>query len=504
MTDAAPVPTALARRVRRGAMWGAVNVGASRVLSFVATIIVARLIAPEHFGALAVALVVQTIALNIAELGATAALGRGDRDPDEIAPTVFTIAVITSAVLTASMVVTAPWLATVLGDPAAVDVIRVLSITVVLAGLCSVPTAMVWRDFLQGRRIAVDLANIAVSLVLVVPMAGWGWGALALAWSRVGGQLVAAVGYWIITPRRYAPGWNRREAGGILRLGLPLAAANLVVFATLNLDYVVVGRLLDPVALGLYLMAFNLASLPSSVVTAVVRTVAVPAFGRLHAAGTLPGEAVRVARGLSFTAFPISALLIGIAGPLTVTLFGERWAPAAAAMLGLGIFGMARILSELFADLCVGAGRTLGLFWVQVVWLIALAPALWFGVSQWGIAGAGYAHAVVAWFVVVPIYLVLVQRGVGASAAAILRASLLPAVGAGACALASGFVASTAGSPIVAVLLGGLVGIVAYLAATLPLGLRYLAAFQSRAGRNGADGPAQKPFEATRNEEVAL
>lgn len=491
MNAAPEQTTTLARRVRSGALWGAVNVGASRILSFVSTIIVARLLAPEHFGALAVAIVVQTIALNIAELGATAALGRGDRDPDEIAPTVFTIALVTSALLTAAMVAAAPWLAGVLGDPAAADVIRVLAITVALAGLSSVPTAMVWRDFLQGRRIAVDLANIAVSLALVVPMAGWGWGALALAWSRVGGQLAAAIGYWIITPRRYAPGWSRTEAGGILRIGLPLAAANLVVFATLNLDYVVVGRVLDPVALGLYLMAFNLASLPSNVVTAIVRTVAVPAFGRLHAVGALPEQAVRVTRGLSYAAFPISALLIGVAGPLMVTLFGEKWAPAASAMLGLGVFGMARILTELFADLCVGAGRTLGLFWVQVVWLVVLAPALWFGVSQWGIAGAGYAHAVVAWLVVVPVYLVLVRRGVGASASRVLGACLLPAVGAVACAVAAGLVASAVGAPVVAVLAGGAVGLAVYAVVTLPVGLTYLASFRSRASEETPNPAAQ-------------
>lgn len=489
-----PSPS-LARRVRSGAIWGAVNVGASRLLGFLSMLIVARLLAPEHFGALAVALVVQTIALNIAELGATAALGRGDRDPDEIAPTVFTIALVTSGLLTWAMAASAPWIATALGDPAATDVIRVLSITVALAGLSSVPTAMVWRDFLQSRRIAVDLANILVALALVVPMAMWGWGAMALAWSRVGGQLVAATGFWIITPRRYLPGWNGREAGGILRLGLPLAAANLVVFATLNLDYVVVGRLLDPVALGLYLMAFNLASLPSTVVTAVVRTVAVPAFGRLHAAGRLPEQAVRVARGLSFTAFPLSALLVGLAAPLIVTLFGERWAPAASAMLGLGIFGMARILSELFADLCVGAGRTLGLFWVQVVWLAALAPALWWCVSQWGIAGAGYAHAAVAWLVVVPVYLVLVHRGVGASPARLLRACLPPAVGAVACAVAAAVVASMFEEPVLAVLAGAAAGLAAYAIATLPIGLGYLHALRARARTTTA---------APQTEEVAL
>lgn len=496
MRYGASISATLAQRVRSGALWGAVNVVASRVLSFVSIIIVARLVAPEHFGALAVALVVQQVALNIAELGATAALGRGDRDPDEIAPTVFTIALGTSAVLTGAIVAAAPTLATLLGDPAAADVIRVLAITVALAGLCSVPTALVWRDFFQGRRIVVDLANILVTLGLVVPMAEAGWGALALAWSRVGGQLVAAVGYWIITPRRYAPGWNRHEAGAIMRLGLPLAAANLVVFSALNLDYVVVGRLEDPVALGLYLMAFNLASLPSSVITAVMRTVAVPAFGRLHAAGALPERAVHVARGLSFAAFPISALLVGVAGPLIVTLFGERWAHAATAMLGLGLFGMARILSELFADLCVGAGRTLGLFWVQVAWLVALGPALWIGVSLWGIAGAGSAHAVVAWFVVLPISLLLVRHAVGVPAGLMLRACVLPAVGAVACAVVAAYVASLTPIPILAVAAGGAAGAAAYVVVTLPIAARYLAAFRARA--------RARAVEAARTEEVAI
>ncbi|MDQ0894275.1 oligosaccharide flippase family protein [Agromyces ramosus] len=306
------------------------------------------------------------------------------------------------------------------------------------------------------------------------------------------GQLVAAIGFWIVTPRRYLPGWNRREAGGILRLGLPLAASNLVVFATLNLDYVVVGRLLDPVALGLYLMAFNLASLPSTVVNSIVRTVAVPAFGRLHAVGRLPMQAVRVVRGLSFAAFPLSALLIGLAVPLMVTLFGERWAPAAAAMLGLGVFGMARILTELFADLCVGAGRTGGLFWVQVVWFAALAPALWVGVSLWGIAGAGYAHAAVAWFVVVPVYLLLVRRGVGASPALILRACVPPALGALVCAVVAAAVAATIAVPILAVLAGGAAGVLAYLVATLPIGAGYLLARRTRTRETAASRPHEE------------
>lgn len=452
----------LSARLRRGTLWGALNVGLSRVLQFITTLVVARLVAPEHFGALAVALVVQVIAVNIAELGATAALGRGDRDPDEIAPTVFTISLVTSVLLTALVILLAPSLAAALGDSGATPVVQVMGLTVLLSGMTSVPTALIWRDFLQKRRILVDVLNSFVALVLVVPMALWGWGAMALALSRVGGQLTATIGYWIISPKRYLPGFNIVEARGILRLGLPLAMANLVVFVTLNLDYMIIGRELGPVQLGLYLLAFNLASMPSSVITAVIRTVAVPTFGRLNANGTLAVAALKVTAGIAYIGFPVSALLAGLGAPLIVAFYGDKWIGAAVAMASLGIFGAARILSEMFADLCVGAGKTVGLFWVQVIWLIALVPAMLIGVRLWGIAGAGFAHVVVTWFVVIPVYLVLVAKSTGARILSLLGTCFPAAAAAAVCGILAWLVAARIPVALPSVLAGAFAGLVVY------------------------------------------
>ncbi|MDI2097600.1 lipopolysaccharide biosynthesis protein [Ruicaihuangia caeni] len=460
----------LAARIRRGSFWGGVNIALSRTLQFVTTLIVARIIAPDEFGALAVALVAQTIALNITELGTTAAIARGDRDPDRIAPTVFTISLVTGAVLTTAMVLVAPWLSAALGDPSATPVVQVMAISVMLASFASVPTALVWRDFLQRQRVIVDLTAILVTLALVVPLALAGWGAMALAWSRVAGQLVSTIGYWIVTPRRYLPGWNRAELSFLMRLGMPLALSNLVAFVMLNVDYIVVGRMLGPEQLGLYLLAFNLAALPSTVITTLIRTVAVPAFGRLHAAGTLGELVPQFIRGVAWITFPICALVAALGAPLMHALYGERWLPGAVALLGLGVFAASRILSELFADLAVGAGQTRGLLWVQVLWIIALVPAMIAGVAGWGIAGAGYAHAAVCWFVVVPAYLWLLSRIADVPVSAQLRAFsplLLAALAAGAVAAWAG---SLIDSPWAALIVAGCSGLAVYLLLTAQVG----------------------------------
>ncbi|MCP1414114.1 oligosaccharide flippase family protein [Paenarthrobacter sp. A20] len=470
MTEVRGQDRTLGNRAASATLWGGVNMALGRVVQFATTIIVARMIAPEHFGALAVAIVVQTIATNMAELGATAALARGNGDPDKIAPTVFSIALVTSGVMTAAAVALAPALAAAFDDPAATPVIQVLSITILLQGIGAVPSTMVWREFLQKPRVVVDLCSLVTVLVLVVPMALDGWGAMALAWSRVGGQLVAMAGYWIITPKRYAPGFDRSVAVEILRLGMPLAMANLVVFVTLNVDYLMIGRMLDPTALGLYLLAFNLAGLPSSVITAVIRATAVPTFGRLFAEGTLGPLAARFVTGVSYCAFPISAMVIALAHPLIVTAYGGAWAPAGIALATLGVFGATRILVELFADLSVGAGRTVWLFWVQVAWLAALTPALFLGVTWWGIAGAGIAHATVACLVVIPLYVHSLTSVLQTTAWQLLRGSIPPLAAATVAGTAAWLATQGMANPGVALAAGTLVGSTLYVLLTFRQG----------------------------------
>jgi len=489
--------------LKGGLAWGAAGVVAGRALQFLTMLILARILAPEHFGALAVAQVIQTIAINVTELGATAALARADRDPREIAPTILTLGVATSAVITGAVIFFAPTLAAVLGDPGASGVIQILSITILLSGCSGVPAAMVWREYLQRPRAFVEIAGAVLTLAVAIPMAKNGLGAYALVWSRVAGQLLTTAGYWVITPVRFRPGFDRLAAGYVLRLGMPLALANLVVFATLNLDYVIVGRQLGPAQLGVYLLAFSLANLPSSLITAMIRTVALPTFGRLHKAGLLDRAAPDVLGLTAYLAMPISALLVGLAGPLVEVFYGSTWQGAPAAMVGLGIFGAGRIISEILADLCVGGGRTTGLFWVQMLWLACLFPALLVGVTYTGVSGAGAAHAIVIWIAVLPVYFFLVGRIVKVSVKRMLAPSVTPlfaAIGTGAIGcLAAQWITP----PFLALASGCLAGTVLYLALTLRaakrtyLRLKQLSDAGAEKGERAESDPATPPVTTT-------
>ena len=97
-------------------------------------------------------------------------------------------------------------------------------------------------------------------------------------------------------------------------------------------------------------------------------------------------------------------------------------------MIGLGVFGAARVITEVLADVCVGAGRTGGLFWVQIVWVFALVPTMFFFTAAWGIAGAGVAHALVTWLVVIPAYLIAVRSASGIRVSELLHPLAVPLI----------------------------------------------------------------------------
>ncbi|WP_422936009.1 oligosaccharide flippase family protein [Sinomonas sp. P47F7] len=449
----------LARRFRVAFAWGTFGVISGRFLQFLTTLVLARMLLPEDFGALAVALVVQTIAVNITDLGATAAIARAGRDSTEIAPTVLTVSLATSVLLTGAASAAAPALSAAMGNPGATPVVQVMSLTILLAGMSGVPAAFVARDYRQGSKAAVESAGGIVALAVAVLLAFLGWGAMALAWSRVAGQAATTVGYWLVAPVKVRPGLRRDHARTVLGLGLPLAGANLVVFLALNADYAIVGSMLGPQALGYYLLAFTLAGLPSSLVTTAVRSVAVPSFGRLHTAGRLGEEARRILLLVCSAAMPIAALVTALAVPLIAVLYGPAWAPAATALAGLGVFSGGRIVAELLADICVGAGRTTSLFWIQVLWLGLLAPALWFAASHGGIGSVGWAHAVVLWICVLPVYALVGARAVGTRLSALSRAVALPLAAAVVTGLAAGLVAHAFAVPLAALMIGGAAGL---------------------------------------------
>jgi PST family polysaccharide transporter len=459
----------LHRTARRALWWSVANNVVGRVGTTLMGIVLARLLVPEDYGVYAVALVALNALLSMNELGVSLAIVRRPGDVSRIAPTVKTLALGSSLILWVAMFAAAPLVAAAVGAPEATNVLRLLTLSVLIDALTAVPSALMTRDFMQKERLIVDTAGFVVGAVTAIVLALAGFGAWALVWSALLGNVVNALFILRYSPDRHPYGFRRDVARELLGFGLPLALASLVIMALLNIDYVVIGAELGTLQLGFYLLAFNLCSWPVNMFSAPARRVSLPLFARLHAGETEASSAfVPVCTVLLLVTLPACLVLAALAEPVVGLVYGEAWLPAASALPWLMVLALVRVLGELVYDFLVALGSSGSNLTLQVVWLAALVISLPVAVRAGGIEGVAMAHAGVATFVVLPAYAIVLHRA-GVSLRAMAAQVSRPLVATGAAAAMAAAVVLLIGDELAQLTIGaGLIGLV-YLAIVYPM-----------------------------------
>jgi O-antigen/teichoic acid export membrane protein len=369
--------------------------------------------------------------LSFNELGVSLAIVRWPGDPKAIAATVNTISLVASTAIAGATYVLAAPFAAAMGERGATHVVQLLGLSVILSGAVASPAALMQRQFKQSTRMLIDQVTVWVGALSSIGLAIAGAGAMSLAVGRIAGAGIGAILFIRLSPEPYRLGLDRGQVGPLLRFGLPLAGASVVVFAISFADQIVVGRMLGSTALGFYVLAFNLSQWPVTVFSQPLRNVAPATFSRLqHEPEAMRGAFRSIIGLLAAVTFPVCLLLAGAAGPIVGFVYGGAWAPAASVLAWLGILAAFKILYELAYDYLVVIGASRAILGLQVATLVSLIPALMLGVDASGITGAAAAQVAVAAGVMLPLYVVLFARA-GLNPLRLLGRIWLPAVIAG-------------------------------------------------------------------------
>lgn len=416
----------VAHRASRALGWSLLNTIASRLGTLLIGIALARVLGPSEFGVFAIATVTMLAVLSFNELGVSLAIVRWPDDPARIAPTVNTISVASSALLTLLLVVCAPWISSSLGDARATPVVQVMAFAILINGLVATPAAILQREFMQKQRTIADQTNSWLGAIVSLVLALVGMGAMSLAVGRLTGSVVSSVMLWHWSPVPYRFGWDRDVARRLLTFGLPLAAASIVVFASGYADQIIVGSQLGAHDLGFYVLAFNLASWPLSIFSQPLRAVAPAAFSKLqHDKEAMVRNFLRVLRMLTIVAIPACLAISGAALPVVAFVYGTEWLPAADILVFVAALAALKIWFELIYDYLVVLGRSGSVLIIQLIWFVAAVPAMLGGVALLGAPGAALGQLVVVGVLVLPCYLVVLHR-VGVRPGAFIGAVALP------------------------------------------------------------------------------
>ena len=454
----------LSEKVRRGALISIANALLIRLTSVFITAIVAHILDPRDFGAYAVALTAYAIVTVICQSGVASCLIRADLDIDSLAPTMVTVSLTSSAIMAGVLAAFARPIASALGSSYATGPVRVIALSVLLAGVFAVPGAQLARDFRQDKLLLADIISFVPSNAALLILARSGSGAMAFAWSRLIGECIVGCVWLVSVPKIYPLGFARDALTVLFRFGLPFAAANFINNILLNVDNALIGHLMGAVELGTYVLAFNVASWPYTLLGTMINSVAMPAFSRVKHDAKLLNDAITTAlRDLSIVVMPICCVMMAVARPLILTVYGEKWAASAQVLTVLLVYSAISIVCMLFSSLLGSMGRTKLLLAIQLIWLVTLAPAMAIGIHRNGLVGAAFAHIVVIGPIVLPCYLIAVKRTTGVGYASIGKAVFPALLCSSIAALAVRVTVSQFSNPSVQLITGLSVGGLAYI-----------------------------------------
>jgi O-antigen/teichoic acid export membrane protein len=391
-----PPPAAepnLDRVILRSSAWVALSWGGRNVLSMFGAIVLARLLDPRAFGLVAIAATITTVLDYIQESGVGAALIQRKHDVKQAAASAFVWSSCAGFLLGAFCFFSAPLLAHVFGTPDATNVIRAMSLFLVIRGVSIGPGSLLDREMNFRSRTYGELTAGFAQLGISVGLALAGFG----VWSLVIGQLVATAVQsailWALAPWRPNP----RDASisvlrEMLRYGRFVSLGNILGLINRTLDNLVVGRLMGASALGVYSMAYRLGDFPTGVVGYVVGRVMFPAYSRVQDdLAAFRNAFVQNLERVALLALPTSVALFVYAEPIVSVLLGEKWLAAVTPLRILAVYTIVRSFVSPTGAVFQGAGKP------HLVPLWALPQSVLFPIGllvlvpKFGVSGAAVA-----------------------------------------------------------------------------------------------------------------
>lgn len=379
--------------VGRNALWNLGLYGGGKLVAFISTVVLARLLAPDAFGLVAMGMLAINVFDRLKDLGVGAALVRSPHKFASVAPTGAVLTVVSSTTLSLLCLVTAPQLASLLGDDRLTDVVRALSLSLLVAGLAILPDSALQRRLLFRDRTVPEISGALVRAIVSIGLALTGSGVWSLVWGQVAGSAVTTTLFWIAYRRRLNGarvfGWSAQEAKHLVSYGASVSGIALLALVLDNLDYFFIGRRLGAEQLGYYTMAFRLPELLVLSVCAVIGQVLFSSFSRLQEDLPALREHYRSASAsLAALSVPMGVGLSATAPEVIQLVLGTGFSDATVALRYLGLYSAVYSLGFYAGEVYKATGRTRLMINLSLVRLAVFAPAMWWA--------AGYSIEMVA------------------------------------------------------------------------------------------------------------
>lgn len=375
------VESNLSHATIRGTAWTYAAFYSGKLIVFLATALLARILTREDFGVVGYIVTLLSVLDVIKDLGIGSAVIYYREDRHAVS-TAFWLGLIISIILCALIWIASPLIGEFFHDPRAIWVSRILAFNFPISAVGATQEALLIKQLAFNRKFIPDFAKAMTKGALSIILALVGFGPWSLVTGHLFGTLAAVLVIWKIVPWRPSFEFINEKARALLKFGLPMVGVNAIGVLVLNVDYLLVGRYMSAEALGVYTLAFRIPELVILQFCAIVAQVIFPVFTKIKddEAGLYRGF-IETIRHVALITVPLGLGMALLSEPFVRAFFTDKWLDAIPVMQAISVYALLLSLGFNAGDVYKARGEPGILTKISFVKAIILIPALYWAVT---------------------------------------------------------------------------------------------------------------------------
>ena len=390
--------TTLHQKSTNAVLWSMLDIIIRQGLQVIVVMVLARILAPEDFGVVAMLAIFIGVAGVFIDSGFSSALiqRQNTTHTDEI--TVFFFNIMVGAVVALLLCAAAPWIAVFFKQPVLQYLTYVVSFNLFIGAWGSIHNTLLAKELNFKVTAKVGLVTSVLSGALAIIMATQGFGVWSLAGQMLAASVITVVLLWTWHPWRPLWVFSSASLRSLFRFGGYLTGTGLVTVLHMNLYSVLIGKFYSVHDVGMYDRAQKTQLMSGDLIMSVISRVAYPAFSATAQDKEKLARGFRKAQKLvMFVNIPLMLTIIVLADPIVRIFFGNQWLACVPVLQILGVAGIMYPMQIFNVNILLAQGRSDLLFNIMLL-KRSVAIGLTIAASFYGILAIAWAQVLASIF----------------------------------------------------------------------------------------------------------
>jgi PST family polysaccharide transporter len=380
--------------------WNFINTISQTILTFGVGVVLARILDPNDFGLFGLTIILLGI-LNLLFTGSISRfiIQKENLDAQDIESSLG-ISIFLSLVAYLIVWFISPLVASFFHYTILSELIRVYTISIFFISVSSILRGILIKKMNFKLLFYSDLIAIVFGYSIVgIILALNNFGVFSLIYATLIKELLSLITLYFFSKPGISFKINLAKIKHIFYYSGGVGLSNIFGYAANNADYVIIGKLLNTNALGLYTRAFTIMTLPLSKISMTLFDVIFSVFSNAkNDLQQIKNIYLKSIKLIALLSFPIlSTIMIG--SELIITgIYGEKWSGAIRVLQILCIAGFFRVITNSAGAVAKATGKVYAEAWRQLIFALILIIGALIGI-KYGIEGVGFAVVISSlWF----------------------------------------------------------------------------------------------------------